>query len=105
GAAREGLLARHPLVSFFLTAYAGSWLVALPYRRGADLVPLAVPGARLPRHRGGGPPQQRRWRPPRPAAHRPKRPAHPPRNRPRPPPRLRAGAKAPPRAIQEFLAR
>jgi hypothetical protein len=30
-AAHEGLLARHPLVFFFIIAYAGSWLVALPY--------------------------------------------------------------------------
>ena len=30
GTPREGLLARHPLVFFFIIAYAGSWLVALP---------------------------------------------------------------------------
>jgi len=34
-----GLLARHPLVFFFI-AYAGSWLVALPYVRFADGVVL-----------------------------------------------------------------
>jgi uncharacterized protein len=46
GAAREGLLARHPLVSFFILAYAGSWLVALPYVRFADgtgLLPFSWP--------------------------------------------------------------
>jgi uncharacterized protein len=46
GAAREGLLARHPLVYFFIIAYAGSWLVALPYVRFADgtgLLPLSWP--------------------------------------------------------------
>jgi uncharacterized protein len=30
GEARQGLLARHPLVSFFVIAYAGSWLVWMP---------------------------------------------------------------------------
>src|SRR3712207_4467334 len=45
-AAREGLLARHPLVSFFVIAYAGSWLVELPYVRfadGAGLLPFNWP--------------------------------------------------------------
>jgi membrane protease YdiL (CAAX protease family) len=46
GAAREGLLARHPLVFFFIIAYAGSWLVELPYLRfagGARLLPFSWP--------------------------------------------------------------
>ena len=46
GAAREGLLAHHPLVFFFLIAYAGSWLLALPYVRfadGAGFLPFSWP--------------------------------------------------------------
>jgi hypothetical protein len=35
-AAREGLLTRYPLV-FFIIAYAGTWLVELPYVRFAKL--------------------------------------------------------------------
>jgi uncharacterized protein len=45
-AAREGLLARHPLVFFFVIAYASSWLLALPYVRfadGAGLLPFSWP--------------------------------------------------------------
>src|SRR4051812_26914558 len=45
-AAREGLLARHPLVFFFIIAYAGSWLLALPYMRfadGASFLPFSWP--------------------------------------------------------------
>jgi uncharacterized protein len=45
-APREGLIARHPLVSFFIIAYAGSWLLALPYVRFADgtgLLPFSWP--------------------------------------------------------------
>src|SRR3712207_8208191 len=45
-AAREGLLARHPLVSFFIIAYVGTWLVELPYVRfadGAGLLPFSWP--------------------------------------------------------------
>jgi membrane protease YdiL (CAAX protease family) len=46
GAAREGLLARHPLVFFFIIAYAGTWLLELPYVRFADdagLLPFSWP--------------------------------------------------------------
>jgi len=46
GAAREGLLARHPLVFFFLIAFAGTWLVELLYvlsEDGAGLVPFRLP--------------------------------------------------------------
>jgi membrane protease YdiL (CAAX protease family) len=45
-AARGGLLARHPLVFFFILAYAGTWLVVLPYVRfadGAGLLPFRWP--------------------------------------------------------------
>ena len=45
-AAREGLLARYPLVFFFIIAYAGTWLVELPYVRfadGAGLLPFSWP--------------------------------------------------------------
>jgi membrane protease YdiL (CAAX protease family) len=45
-AARGGLIARHPLVSFFIIAYAFSWLLALPYVRFADgsgLLPFSWP--------------------------------------------------------------
>jgi uncharacterized protein len=45
-AAREGLLARYPLVFFFIIAYAGTWLVELPYMRfadGASLLPFSWP--------------------------------------------------------------
>jgi uncharacterized protein len=43
---REGLLARHPLVFFFLIAYAGSWLVEVPValsETGTGLLPFALP--------------------------------------------------------------
>ena len=46
GVAREGLLARHPLVFFFLIAYAGSWLLSLPCalsEDGAGLLPFSSP--------------------------------------------------------------
>jgi CAAX protease family protein len=46
GDAREGLLARHPLVFFFIIAYAGTWLVGLPYmlsEDGAGLLPFSSP--------------------------------------------------------------
>ena len=42
----KGLLARHPLVFYFIIAYAGSWLVVLPYLRfggGAGLLPFSWP--------------------------------------------------------------
>jgi membrane protease YdiL (CAAX protease family) len=43
--ARQGSLARHPLISYFVIAYAGSWLVVLPYLRfgGAGLLPFDWP--------------------------------------------------------------
>jgi hypothetical protein len=34
GAPREGLLARHPLVFYFVIAYAGTWLVQVPVALG-----------------------------------------------------------------------
>ena len=46
GAAREGLLARHPLVFYFIIAYAGSWLVWMPLvlsERGTALLPFNSP--------------------------------------------------------------
>ena len=46
GTAREGLLARHPLVFFFLIAFAGTWLVELLYMLSADgagLLPFRLP--------------------------------------------------------------
>jgi len=42
----NGVLARHPLVLYFIIAYAGSWLVVLPYLRfgdGAGLLPFSWP--------------------------------------------------------------
>jgi CAAX protease family protein len=42
----EGLLARHPLVFFFVIAYAGTWLVELPYvlsEDGSGLLPFSSP--------------------------------------------------------------
>ncbi len=46
GAAREGLLARHPLLFFFLIAYAGAWLVEVPIalsKTGTGLLPFTIP--------------------------------------------------------------
>lgn len=43
---RTGLLARHPLVSFFVIAYAGAWLVEVPLalsRTGTGLLPFTIP--------------------------------------------------------------
>ena len=40
------MLARHPLVFFFLIAYAGAWLVELPVvlsRPGTGLLPYTLP--------------------------------------------------------------
>ncbi len=45
-AAREGLLARHPLLFYFIIAYAGSWLVWMPLvlsERGTALLPFNSP--------------------------------------------------------------
>src|SRR5918993_4962096 len=42
----RGLLARHPLVFFFIIAYAGTWLFELPYvlsEYGAGLLPTRSP--------------------------------------------------------------
>ncbi|HEY2193944.1 MAG TPA: CPBP family intramembrane glutamic endopeptidase [Actinomycetospora sp.] len=44
--ARHGVLARHPLVFFFLFAYVGSWLLELPVvlsRTGTGLLPYTLP--------------------------------------------------------------
>ncbi len=46
GAAREGLLARHPLLFFFIIAYAGSWLLFMPLalsENGVGLLPFSHP--------------------------------------------------------------
>lgn len=46
GTPREGLFTRHPLVCYFIIAYVGSWLLALPYVRfahGAGLLPFRWP--------------------------------------------------------------
>ena len=46
--ARPGLLARHPLVFFFVIAYAGAWLLELPVvlsRTGTGLLPYTLPPA------------------------------------------------------------
>jgi uncharacterized protein len=45
-AAHPGPLARHPLLSFFLIAFAGSWIVELPVvlsRTGTGLLPYTLP--------------------------------------------------------------
>ena len=42
----KGLLARHPLVFFFIFAYAGTWLLELPYvltQDGSGLLPFSSP--------------------------------------------------------------
>src|SRR5215212_4037399 len=42
----RGLLARHPLVFFFIIAYAGTWLFELPYvlsEDGSGLLPFSSP--------------------------------------------------------------
>jgi len=42
----KGLLARHPLVFFFIFAYAGTWLLELPYvlsEDGSGLLPFSSP--------------------------------------------------------------
>ncbi len=46
GDSRQGLLARHPLVFFFLIAYAGSWLIEVPIalsETGTGLLPFTIP--------------------------------------------------------------
>jgi membrane protease YdiL (CAAX protease family) len=46
GDARQDLLARHPLVFFFLIAYAGSWLLEVPIalsETGIGLLPFTIP--------------------------------------------------------------
>lgn len=43
---RAGLLARHPLVFFFVIAYAGAWLVEVPLalsQTGTGLLPFTIP--------------------------------------------------------------
>ena len=43
---RGGPLARHPLISYFLLAYAGSWLVTVPLAlsaNGVGLLPFSIP--------------------------------------------------------------
>ena len=42
----KGLLARHPLVFFFIFAYAGTWLLEMPYvlsEDGSGLLPFSSP--------------------------------------------------------------
>src|ERR687890_1883934 len=42
----KGLLARHPLVFFFIIAYAGTWLFEMPYvlsEDGSGLLPFSSP--------------------------------------------------------------
>jgi uncharacterized protein len=46
--ARQGLLARHPLVSFFVMAYAFSWIVWSPWVLGEDGAKLLPPGLSVP---------------------------------------------------------
>jgi len=46
GTTRNGLLTRCPLLLYFILAFAGSWLLALPYVRfghGAGLLPFRWP--------------------------------------------------------------
>ena len=46
GPSGEGLLTRHPLVFFFLIAYAGSWLLEVPVAlsdTGTGLLPFTIP--------------------------------------------------------------
>ncbi|WP_433502302.1 hypothetical protein ACQP04_21240 [Pseudonocardia halophobica] len=46
---RPGVLARRPLVSFFLLAFAGAWLLELPIvlsRTGTGLLPYTLPRSR-----------------------------------------------------------
>jgi len=46
GSPRNNLLSRHPLLLYFILAYAGSWLLALPYVRfahGVGLLPFRWP--------------------------------------------------------------
>jgi uncharacterized protein len=43
---RGGLLARHPLIFYFLIAYAGTWLVTVPLAlsaNGVGLLPFSIP--------------------------------------------------------------
>lgn len=45
-AAREGLLTRHPLVFFFIFAYAGAWLLEIPIalsETGTGVLPFTLP--------------------------------------------------------------
>ena len=42
----EGLLARHPLIFYFIMAYAGTWLVTVPVAlsaNGVGLLPFGIP--------------------------------------------------------------
>ena len=42
----KALLARHPLVSFFVLAFAGTWLTELPFvlsKDGSGLLPYSSP--------------------------------------------------------------
>jgi len=48
GAPQRGLLARHPLISFFVMAYAFSWIAWSPWvlsEDGVDLLPFELSGA------------------------------------------------------------
>src|SRR5215204_5724595 len=43
---REGLLVRHPLIFYFLLAYAGTWLITVPLAlsaNGVGFLPFGIP--------------------------------------------------------------
>ena len=47
----KALLARHPLVSFFVMAYAFSWIVWAPWVLGEDGAKVLPPGLSVPTSR------------------------------------------------------
>jgi uncharacterized protein len=45
-APHQGVLARHPLIFYFILAYAGTWVVTLPFAlsaNGVGLLPFGIP--------------------------------------------------------------
>src|SRR5918997_5872108 len=48
GASGEGLLARHPLLFYVLIAYAGTWIIWLPFLLSADGLGLMAFSSPLP---------------------------------------------------------